>query len=158
MVKQAFQAGNLPPDLFPLDRLGGTFRFPNMSELSQVLDLQHFVRSIEHMYLTFEIYSPFEVVLASHVGCHSKSPDYPKALQIYKSRFYRAALPILASGRRLLQGLQRAVLRRGDRRPSRLSSHVSQQVCLLDRDGGGRKRHCVRCGSSIVFLSRHPTP
>jgi hypothetical protein len=51
IVKTAQMSGKRPPDPFPIAKLSGVFRKPELQELRSIFDLQHMMRCIEYMIL-----------------------------------------------------------------------------------------------------------
>jgi hypothetical protein len=54
-VKVAFDAGERPPDPFPITELSGTHQKPNIQELDGVLALRHIMHCVKHNIVRWEV-------------------------------------------------------------------------------------------------------
>ncbi|KAH7378125.1 hypothetical protein BKA64DRAFT_750507 [Cadophora sp. MPI-SDFR-AT-0126] len=98
LVLKASQANSPPPTFPSMSALSGKALKPNVTELKEVLDMQHLVRCVEYMYFnsTRRDENLFGVVMLPS-ECR-RGTHYGDDEEAWKDRFYRAMYQLLLAG------------------------------------------------------------
>ncbi|PGH10679.1 hypothetical protein AJ80_07435 [Polytolypa hystricis UAMH7299] len=154
IVKDAIQAGQLPPDPFPTAGLSSSARPPSIDELKTIYDFQHLAKCIEHIFIKDVHESWFGS--PSHFGESLDFSSDPPSWRHWRERFYSSIYRVFLAGALLYRAYQAPHALPADDRPSDFLKTATANLEEYRASEDGLPQETELTESDIRYLLKFP--